>query len=140
MDSTNEKKLTKHHLPNSTFHVCPECGIDFYGRKNRDYCSPDCKKKFNNQTAADRKERVAKQILMLEKNAEILAYFYDEKLGPVEVDKDQLLKKGFYEKGPNIRLILKDQRELYQIGNYVIEVKLGTNNITIMKLNDLQTK
>jgi hypothetical protein len=140
METLTEKKQMKYYRPNSTPHICPVCKIDFFGRKNSIYCSPECKISLNNENAANRKERVAEQILMLQKNAEILAHFYDEKLAPVEVDKDELLKKGFYEKGPYIRLILKDQGELYQIGNYVIESKLGTKTITIMKLNDLKSK
>lgn len=43
-------------------HTCDSCGIEFHGRKNRQYCTEKCKARHNNELAAVRKKKAEKLV------------------------------------------------------------------------------
>ena len=124
--------------PYSHPHFCLECQKEFVGRRNRIYCSTACKISANNLKAAERRSGVSEQARMLERNSQILKEIYQEKRGPVNVSSEQILRLGFFENGPNIRLLDANQIEWCQIGFYVFNVNSTTGVVTIMTKRDFE--
>lgn len=119
-------------------HFCLECQKEFVGRRNRIYCSTACKISSNNLKAAERRVGVSEQTRMLERNSQILKEIYQEKRGPVNVSSEQILRLGFFENGPNIRLLDANRIEWSQIGFYVFNVNSTTGVVTIMTKRDFE--
>jgi len=136
MESLIQNRQIPLPRPNSTHHICVECSKEFWGRKNRVFCSKECKIKANNYKAAIKRSRVSEQTRMLEKNAQILEELCEKESYPTIIEKEQLIRKGFIETGPNIRLFTTDNKEWCQIGNYVFNVDKNTNLVAIMQIND----
>ncbi len=72
---------------------CPECGMEFFGRRDKKYCSDQCRNTFNN-----RKTRVETNLIrninrILRNNRKIL-----NKLNPngkTKISRLRLLEEGF---------------------------------------------
>jgi endogenous inhibitor of DNA gyrase (YacG/DUF329 family) len=124
-------------LPYTTFHECPECGKDFYGRENKIYCSPQCKINSNNAKAAKMSVRVSEQVKMLKRNAQILDEFYSVESIPLVVDKVEFIKKGFIIDSPSISLKTKDGVQWQMIGRFVFRSEVDSSGIHIMTKDDL---
>jgi len=131
-------KPTNSIHPYSHPHICLECRNEFFGRRNRIYCSTACKISANNLKAAERRSGVSEQVSMLERNSQILKELYLEKQGPVTISSEQILGRGFFENGPNIRLLDAHQNEWCQIGFYVFNINSYTLDVTIMTKSDFE--
>jgi hypothetical protein len=138
MSTYEVESSTGSRHPYSHPHVCLECHKEFVGRRNRIYCSKACKVTANNLKAAERRYGVSEQVRTLEKNSQILKEIYQEKGGPVNVSSDQLLKLGFFENGPNIRLLDANQIEWCQIGFYIFNINSTNGVVTIMSKRDFE--
>jgi hypothetical protein len=138
MDTIIDRSQTARRLPYSTRHFCPECKKEFYGRKNRKFCSLDCKIISNNAKAAKMNFRVSEQIRMLRNNAEILDEVYSIESIPLMVEKEDLIKSGFFINCPTMKLTDERGREWNLIGEYVFIGENNGNQIVIMTRNDLK--
>ena len=125
-------------IPYSTYHICPKCGNDFFGRSNRIYCSKECKIKSNNNKAREMTSRVGEQVKMLKKNAQILEELYCPDDIPSLIDQEEMIKKGFIENCPTIQL--KDEKGTYwkMIGHYVFRIDDKIKRIQLMTEDDLK--
>lgn len=130
--------LKSHRLPYSTQHICPKCGKDFTGRRNRIYCSMACKVMSNNDKAAEMNFRVIDQIRMLKINALILEELYSIEGIPLLVEKEMLINKGFIMDCPTIRLKVKNEVEWHMIGRFIIRPVSEGSEIQIMTRDDLE--
>jgi hypothetical protein len=127
---TENNVISRH--PYTHPHICIECKEEFFGRRNRIYCSLTCKTSANNLKAAKRRSGVSDQTRMLEKNSQILGDLCMEKNGPVSTNINKLRELGFRENGPNIRLLDYNNNEWCQVGLYVLKTDSLTGDVIIM--------
>ncbi len=109
--------------PNAYRHICPYCGNVFYGRKNRIYCPINCKKDFNNNKAARKRERISEDIKTYSKNEEFLHEHCKNVDSTIKLDLSFARMSGFvffdmYKLGKDEY----DGKEWYKIGNYEYRV------------------
>ena len=139
MDNTKTQTRNRsRRIPYSTFHKCPECGEDFYGRSNRKYCSEECKIKSNNDKAREMNSRVSEQVRMLKKNAQILDYFYSVENKPISIDREEMINNGFIINCPTIQLKDENGTSWNMIGRYVFRVDEKEKGINLMTKDDLK--
>jgi hypothetical protein len=75
------------------FKNCPTCGYSFKGRKNKKFCSLNCKTIANNQIAFLRNQRVKESIHNYKNNVEILISLFES--GVREIWERDLLSAGY---------------------------------------------
>jgi hypothetical protein len=138
MEPMINMSLTSHKLPYSTQHFCPECGKEFTGRRNRIFCSIECKIRSNNSKAAKMSNRVSEQVKMLKRNAQILEEVYSVQSIPLLAKKEELIKKGFVLNSPTIRIKVENGVEWHMIGRYVFRPDNEESEIQIMTKEDLE--
>jgi predicted nucleic acid-binding Zn ribbon protein len=86
------------------FKTCPVCGGQFKGRRNKQYCSADCKTRYNNELARERRQD--EQLLI---GDYLLNYKLLEKLlqmnggNPLVIGSKELGFFGFKSEAPSIR-------------------------------------
>ena len=86
------------------FKTCPVCGGQFKGRRNKQYCSADCKTRYNNELARERRQD--EQLLT---GDYLLNYKLLEKLlvqngdRPLTIGSKELRLFGFNPKAPSNR-------------------------------------
>jgi len=114
-------------------HVCPVCGDDHYGRKNKVYCSPGCKARLNNDRASERRERHLAVSAAHIRNGEILAEAMSFHLGGIAIVPIQsLLNKGFDPQAPMTRVKMADGI-WHRYGDFAIQVFEEQNQVRIIK-------
>jgi hypothetical protein len=114
--------------------TCPECFMQFHGRKNQIYCCPKCKARHNNDLAAERKAEREKQTGSYLQNLNILRkVFMESKEEIVEVSKARLSFEGFDKQGPCTPLNRAGER-WFKVGDYAYRPIDGTDLIEIQKL------
>jgi len=80
---------------------CQTCNQEFVGRKNRFYCSAQCKSRKNNDLAFDRRQIELSKVGPLLRNGEILKRVFENSDNDiVEVSMDSLERQGFDSKAP----------------------------------------
>lgn len=80
------------------FHVCPECREEFWGRKNKVYCSDECRHRKNNRTAQLRRKPTEKDVKDLRSAHLILDELYsvhDERWFDVSSFQNTTLESQF---------------------------------------------
>lgn len=95
MDLTNLKIGTWLSEANGFVHQCPICKERFTGRKNRVYCSRNCKTRKATDVAAKRSAQTAESRLTLRKCIEVLEYVYPKSRGIEYIPVEQLRRAGF---------------------------------------------
>ena len=99
--------------------ICPNCGTEFTGRKNRIYCSGTCKTEVNNQLQQEMRKGARADLVIMEKNARIINKFM--KKAPLErmsVRKETLEELGFDISGP-FKLLYNDKGKVhYKCGEF----------------------
>lgn len=115
-------------------HVCPVCGDDHYGRKNKLYCSVECKNRFNNDLAAERREQHTAVSSALIRNIEIIAEAMLYQVSAIAiVPYNVLVKKGFNPEAPAIRVKENDNIWL-RYGDFCIQPMEELNQVKIIKI------
>lgn len=72
--------------------VCLECGIEIHGRRDKKFCTDQCRNDFNNKNNADSTNYIRNVNRILRKNRRILAEICPE--DKKRAQKDYLLRKG----------------------------------------------
>jgi hypothetical protein len=81
--------------------VCPNCGTEFTGRKNKVYCSISCKAQVNNELQQEMRKGARADMVTMEKNERIIKRFMkDAPLERMSVRKESLVERGFDSSGP----------------------------------------
>jgi predicted nucleic acid-binding Zn ribbon protein len=73
--------------------LCPECSFEIIGRKDKRFCSDQCRNTFNNRLNKDANKHIRRINLILRKNRRILNAIMNE--GHPEIQRKALLDKGF---------------------------------------------
>ncbi len=73
--------------------ACLECGEAFFGRKDKKFCSDQCRNAYNNRLNSDATNFVRNVNNTLRKNRRILAEL--NPTGKTKIRRDKLLAKGF---------------------------------------------
>lgn len=84
--------------------ICPVCGQQVQGRRNKVYCRPDCKTLYNNDLARDK--RIQEQELSADyiHNYRLLARLLNENGdAPCDISMSKLVELGFRSVTPSIR-------------------------------------
>jgi predicted nucleic acid-binding Zn ribbon protein len=119
--------------PNNYRHICPYCGKEFFKRKNRIYCDDECKKGFNNEKAARKKERISVELRSYSNNAEFL---HKHCIKPeVQIELSCAKDCGFNFTGPYKKVKDKqDANTWYQIGSFAYRIITEKNLMIIRKV------
>lgn len=72
---------------------CLECGSEFYGRKDKQFCSISCKNKWHNRQFLERRHLRMEIVAAISRNYEILETLLKE--GRVSAGLEELTKAGF---------------------------------------------
>lgn len=75
---------------------CLECGESLYGRKDKQFCSPECKNKFNNRRMSCIRRCKTAILAALTRNYEILDMLIKAKIS--SIDLEALSEMGFNDK------------------------------------------
>ena len=114
--------------------TCPECFIQFHGRKNQIYCCRKCKARRNNDLAAERRAEREKQTSSYLWNLNILKkVFLESKDDIVEVSKSRLVYEGFEKEGLYTLFSMAGE-QWFKVGDYAYRPIDGTDLIEIQKL------
>jgi hypothetical protein len=115
-------------------HCCDECGEEFNGRKNQQYCNLKCKAKHNNDLAISRRDREKEMTAGYLRNVELVLNELNGLTNEVvTVSMERLLALGFDPKVPNKRV--KIEGELwYQIGPVSFRPLSESNEVELIKL------
>lgn len=73
--------------------ACLECGAEFYGRKDKCFCSIGCKNRWHNRQVQERRRLRMDVVAAISRNYEILDSLL--KAGRVSASLDELTKAGF---------------------------------------------
>ncbi len=117
-------------------HTCDECNEEFYGRKNRLYCTSTCKAKHNNGIAAEKR---INEMLVTDaylRNLRILG----EEMNGCEYDVitrpvANLKSKGFDENAPSVRINLNGEI-WFKVGHHAFHPLEESKEVKIQKLHD----
>ncbi len=113
---------------------CPECFMQFHGRKNQIYCCPKCKARRNNDLAAERKIERDGHTATLLRNISILKKVFSESAKDiVEVSKSRLVYEGFEKEGLYTLFTMAGE-QWFKVGDYAYRPIDGTDLIEIQKL------
>ncbi len=81
--------------------ICPKCGKEFTGRKNKVYCSISCKAQVNNELQQEMRKGARADMVTMEKNERVIKRFMkDAPLERMSVRKESLAEMGFDASGP----------------------------------------
>lgn len=84
----------KYKLTTSEDHLsCLECGKGLVGRKDRKFCSLECKNDYNNRRYRDIRRHKNEVIEKLSRNYEILDQLLSS--GTIHISREQLVSLGF---------------------------------------------
>ena len=72
---------------------CPECGMEFFGRRDKKFCSDHCRNTFNNRKTRDSTDFIRNVNRILRKNRHILNALNPG--GKAKATKTKLLEEGF---------------------------------------------
>ena len=72
---------------------CPECGTEFFGRRDKKFCSDQCRNSFNNQKSRDSTNFIRNVNRTLRKNRHILSALNPR--GKTKTTKTKLMEEGF---------------------------------------------
>ncbi|MDH3648278.1 MAG: hypothetical protein OEQ53_01260 [Saprospiraceae bacterium] len=72
---------------------CQECGVEFFGRRDKKFCSDPCRNSFNNRLNRDPTNYVRNVNRILRKNRRILSDLNPK--GKTKIHRDKLVEKGF---------------------------------------------
>jgi hypothetical protein len=70
------------------------CKEEFFGRRNKLYCSPECKAEVNNSKAANKRKARNPIEKQLARNYDLLLLFRD-KIKKLEIELETLIEMGF---------------------------------------------
>lgn len=91
-------------------HTCPVCTSEFFGRKNKVYCSAGCKARHNNDLAAVRRTSEKSLTASIVRNERILRRMIQEgELGIGITDEEELLRRGFDPNAPAQRVSINGE-------------------------------
>jgi hypothetical protein len=119
---------------NAFIHICPVCHYEHHGRKNKVYCSPACKARFNNDLASERRQRHLAASAGLIRNVEILAEamsFHRDEIAVVPMQA--LLIKGFDPYAPMARVGIEGEVWLRN-GDFAFQVFEEQKQVRIRKI------
>lgn len=121
--------------PNGYKHTCPNCGNVFYGRRNRLYCSAECKIFLNNKKAAERRDRISDQLNTYSNNEDLLHRNY--RMENTEINLSFMKVIGFDFRGPCKTIKDKYNGEVwYQVGHYAYNTSRKKDKMIIQKLEE----
>ena len=130
--NTYEGEIVKH--PNSYKHVCPNCNKIFYGRKNKKFCSIQCKYFFHNAEASVKRQRIASEVSIYSQNE---SFLNDHCMANQDVTQISILFArmcGFTFGGPYKCVKDKfDGKTWYVIGNFEYRVISNADTMLIRK-------
>lgn len=112
--------------------VCRTCGLTFYGRINKDFCTPFCKSAFHNRKDSIKNAMIKKEKKAMLKDAEFLKKLYLQYNGkkcPAEK-----LNSPEFESDVPLRFILKDKVQYKAIGDYAYRHLEDKQYIEIIKI------
>lgn len=72
---------------------CPECGMEFFGRRDKKFCSDQCRNTYNNRKTRDSTNFIRNINRILRKNRHILSNLNPQ--GKTKTTKTRLLEEGF---------------------------------------------
>lgn len=72
---------------------CLECGIEFFGRADKKFCSSECRISFHNKMNKDKNNFMRNINRILRQNHQILEEANTD--GKTNIHKDKLLARGF---------------------------------------------
>lgn len=72
---------------------CQECGVEFFGRRDKKFCSDPCRNTYNNRLNRDETNFIRNVNYTLRKNRRILAELNPN--GKTKIHRDKLVQKGF---------------------------------------------
>ena len=106
---------------------CEYCGKDAEGRTDQKFCSPICRRRYNNQmTAANRKlaELVNPRAIAYAQNVQLLnQLILDGRLGPYTLDA--LMSLGYRTDSPYDKRITDEQCQVTLYGNVQLKRYIG---------------
>lgn len=73
--------------------ICLECGTSFKGRKDKKFCTDQCRSTYNNNQNADANKTIKNINNTLRKNRRILFTLLES--GKDKIGKEKLIQKGF---------------------------------------------
>ncbi len=109
---------------------CLECGIEFFGRADKKFCTDSCRNSYNNRLNSKATSYVKEVNKTLKHNYSILKRLNGN--GKTRIHRDKLLKEGFDFEFFTNTYITKDEREYhfcYDQGYLVLE----EDNILLVK-------
>lgn len=109
------------HDHGAFLHTCPNCGSEFYGRRNQVYCEIKCKSYYGNEIARQRSKRqkiVERQMSM---NLSIAKQLLKDEESKVLLESE-LSQLGFDITGPFYRVWESADSSVYLIGedHYIV--------------------
>ena len=114
--------------------TCPECFMQFHGRKNQIYCCPKCKARRNNDLAAERKIERDGHTATLLRNISILKKVFSESTKDiVEVLTSRLEFEGFDGTAPRATMTCGGEQWI-RVGDYAYRPIENTGLIEIQKV------
>jgi hypothetical protein len=115
-------------------HRCDECGEEFTGRKNQQYCNLKCKAKHNNDLAISRRDTEKEMTAGYLRNIKLVSKELNGLTNEVvTVSMERLLALGFDPKVPNKRVKI-DHELWYEIGPVSYRPLSESNEVELIKL------
>lgn len=91
--SCKKKTIMSYKIAPEGGNECLECGKEFYGRKDKQFCSLGCKNKWHNRVIQERRHMRMEIVAVLTKNYEVLdALLKDQRMS---AELPELEKAGF---------------------------------------------
>lgn len=116
--------------------ICPVDGTEFVGRKNKIYCSPECKIKTASDKLSAKNQSYGSLFHSYIRNAELLKKYYPGNNDQTPVSKSLLYKDGFDYLGLiQLKKFQNFEGQWNVIGNYAFrQDPKDPKNIIIIKL------
>ena len=114
-------------------HRCDSCGKEFYGRKNRLYCTVKCKARHNNELASEK--RVVVQSLTEDylRNISIIEKIVGENNYDVETTTMEYIKaRGFEPECANMRVDIHGEL-WYKVGPFGYRPLEESNEVELIR-------
>lgn len=133
MSENNNRSWQPHQ--GGFFQKCPECFMQFHGRKNQIYCCRKCKARHNNDLAAERKvERDGHTAAYLLNMSILEKVFNEDRKDIVEVLESRLEFEGFDSTAPRATMTYGGENWV-RVGDYAYRPIENTDLIEIHKIH-----
>ena len=105
--------------------ICRECGRAFYGRKDKHFCSLECKNRYHNRIIRERRRVRSETLAQIAKNYQVLNALLAEDKNSASLQ--ELAKAGFdpaFVTGPRKGMCRHDDYSCFDISYYRSSTKV----------------